>query len=105
MEERKKVLLICGAGMSSGIISKNAKKYAKKEDIKIDFEARSNSEVSPYLSSIDLLMIGPHYALELEKFKKMAEPYNVPVITIPRKTYAMMDGEAIVKIALENFNK
>lgn len=105
MKERKKVLLICGAGMSSGIISKNAKKYAKKENIKIDFEARSNSEVSPYLPSIDLLMIGPHYALELEKFKKMTEPYNVPVITIPRKTYAMMDGEAIVKTALENFNK
>lgn len=105
MNDRKKVLLVCGAGMSSGIISKNAKKYAKKEKLNIDFDARSNSEVSPYLSSIDLLLIGPHYALELEKFKKMAAPYNVPVVTIPRRTYAMMDGETIVKIALENFNK
>lgn len=104
MEGRKKVLLVCGAGMSSGIISKNAKKYAKKERLNIDFEARSTSEVSPYLSSIDLLMIGPHYALELDKFKKMATPYDVPVVTIPRKTYAMMDGETISKIALDNFN-
>lgn len=105
MKDRKKVLLVCGAGMSSGIISKNAKKYAKKNKLNIEFEARSNSEVSSYLPSIDLLMIGPHYALELEKFKKMAVPFNVSVITIPRKMYAMMDGEAIVKMALENFEK
>lgn len=103
MNNKKKVLLVCGAGMSSGIISKNAKKFAKKENLDIDFEARSNSEVSPYLSSIDLLMIGPHYALEIDKFKKMAIPYNVPVVIIPQKVYAMLDGEAIVEIAMNNF--
>lgn len=105
MEKPKKVLLVCGAGMSSGIISQNAKKHARKEGLAINFEARSNSEVSPFIPTIDLLMIGPHYVLEMEKFKKMAEPYNVPVIAIPRKAYAMMDGAAIVKLAVENLNK
>jgi len=105
MKDEKKVLLVCGAGMSSGIISNNARKHAKKENLNIDFDARSNSEVGPFLSKIDLMMVGPHYAKDLENFKRMTEPHNVPVVAIPKKTYAMMDGEAIVELALENFNE
>lgn len=101
MNEEFKVLLICGAGMSSGIISKNAKNYAKKNDINMTFEARSNSEVASFLSSISLLMIGPHYESSLEKFKTIAEPFGVPVVVIPKKTYARLDGEGIVKLAKE----
>lgn len=95
----KQVLLCCGAGMSSGFLASSARKYAKKNKIDMDVEARSQSEVNEFASAIDLLMIAPHYAVELENFKKMLDPYGVPVVVIPNDIYTTLDGKRLVEFA------
>jgi len=100
-----KVLLCCGAGMSSGFLARNARKVAKKKNLLISIEARSHSEVAEFLQFIDLLMIGPHYAAELEKYQKLAMPYNVPVVLIPQDVYAQLDGERLIELVVANVNK
>lgn len=100
-----KVLLCCGAGMSSGFLASNARKAAKKQKLPISVEARSHSEAAEFLSSIDILLLGPHYAAELEKFETMAAPYQVPVQVIPQDIYAMLDGERLLKLVTETFEK
>ena len=57
--ENLKVMLCCGAGMSSGFLASNARKVAKKQKLAVSIEARSQSEVAGYLSSIDVLLLGP----------------------------------------------
>ncbi|MGX7031304.1 PTS sugar transporter subunit IIB [Vagococcus zengguangii] len=99
--EQTKILLCCGAGMSSGFIASNARKVANKKKLPVSVEARSHTEVNEYLSSIDVLMIGPHYANELESFEKLAAPYNVPVLVIPQDVYATLNGEKVIELALE----
>lgn len=99
--EKVKILLCCGAGMSSGFLAQKARKAAKKNGVVASIEARSESEVASYLSTIDLLMIGPHYANQLEEFKNMAAPYNLPVVVIPQKIYAGLDGEQLLSMAME----
>ncbi len=97
-----RILLCCGAGVSSGMLASNARKFAKKSKLPVVVEARSHSEVSEYLSSIDVLMLGPHYASQLEAFKKLAEPYNVAVEVIPQMVYATMNGEKLIEIARDS---
>ncbi|MFS1066810.1 PTS sugar transporter subunit IIB [Enterococcus casseliflavus] len=100
-----KILLCCGAGMSSGFLASNARKTAKKRKLSLNVEARSYTEVNDYLSSTDILMIGPHYASELSKYEALASPYNVPVVVIPQDVYAQLNGEKLLDIALHKINE
>lgn len=93
------ILLCCGAGISSGFLASNARKAAKKMPGDISVEARSHTDVAPYLSKIDILMLGPHYKTELEAFKGLAEPHGVPVVLIPEDIYATIDGKRLIELA------
>lgn len=97
--ENLKVLLCCGAGMSSGFLANNARKIAKKQKLSVSVEARSHSEVAQHLNYIDVLLLGPHYATELENFKKTAAPYGVKVAIIPQDIYASLDGARLIDLA------
>ncbi|MBS7576898.1 MULTISPECIES: PTS sugar transporter subunit IIB [unclassified Enterococcus] len=100
-----KILLCCGAGMSSGFLASSARKAAKKRKLSVSIEARSYSEVNDFLSSISILMIGPHYASELSKYEAQAKPYGVPVVVIPQDIYAQLDGDRLLDTALETLEK
>lgn len=99
-----RILLCCGAGMSSGFLASNARKAAKKKKITASVEAKSYSEVNDYLRSIDILMLGPHYASELPKYEELAKPYGVPVMVIPQDVYAQLDGNRLLDLAIEKLN-
>lgn len=98
--ERKKILLVCGAGMSSGFLATSTRKAAKKRKLDYSIHARSESEVVSHLSSIDCLLLGPHYATHESDFRKQSEPYNIPVAVIPQDIYGMLDGEKLLDYAI-----
>jgi PTS system cellobiose-specific IIB component len=93
------VMLCCGAGMSSGFLASNARKAVKKGKLDVQVEARSHAEVADYLSSIDVLLLGPHYATELDSYKSMAEPFGVKVAVIPADIYGALDGKRVIEFA------
>lgn len=95
------IMLCCGAGMSSGFLANQARKAAKKQKLNATIEARSHSDVGGYISSISILMLGPHYGGELPKWKALCDPYNVPVVVIPQDIYAQLNGEALIKLAID----
>lgn len=106
--ETTRILLCCGAGMSSGFLANAARKVAKKKNINVSIEARSQSDIASYMGSIDILMVGPHYAGELPKFKEMSDPHHIPVCAIPKDIYALLNGEELLAYALktiENYKK
>ncbi|MCD8120775.1 MAG: PTS sugar transporter subunit IIB [Clostridiales bacterium] len=94
-----KIMLCCGAGMSSGFLASNARKVAKKQKLSVSVEARSHSEVADYMNSIDILMLGPHYAVELDHYRTMGNEHGVPVILIPQDIYAQLDGARLIALA------
>lgn len=100
-----KILLCCGAGMSSGFLAQKTRQAAKKRKMKVAVDARAESEVGGYLGTIDILMVGPHYASRLGDYEQMAEPYNIPVMVIPQNIYAELNGEALLDLALANTKK
>lgn len=94
-----KILLCCGAGMSSGFLASSARKFAKKNKLEVSIEARSHSEVAEYLTSIDILLLGPHYKAEVAQYQQLAEPYGVVVEVIPQDIYATLDGGRLIEFA------
>ena len=97
--EQLKILLCCGGGFSSGMLAQRCRKAAKKQGIDATIDARSESQVNDYLSKVHLLLLAPHYEMELEKFRKLAAPHNVKVSVIPRDIYGMMDGDRLIALA------
>lgn len=94
-----RVLLCCGAGFSSGLLAQQGRKYAKKNNITMTVEARSESQVNGYLNQIDVLLLGPHYANQLENFKSMCTAYPIAVGVIPQDIYGQIDGKRLVELA------
>lgn len=95
------IYLCCGGGLSSGFLAQKARAAAKKEKLDCTVEAKSESEVNQYISKMDILCVGPHYAFRMDAFKKLAEPYGVPVILIPEEIYSMLDGKALLSLVKE----
>lgn len=103
--ETTKILLCCGAGMSSGFLAQKARQAAKKMNVLVNVEARSIADIASYMSAIDILMVGPHYANELDKFQQMAAAYQIPVVVIPQDVYAQLQGEVLLQLALDTLQK
>ena len=94
-----RILLCCGGGISSGMLAQSCRKAAKKQGLDDKIDAKSESQVNDYLTQIDVLMLAPHYEVELDKFTKLAEPHNVKVAVIPKDVYGMLDGDKLMQIA------
>ena len=94
-------LLCCGAGFSSGFLAQKARQAAKKGKIDMSIEARSESVVSEYMDKMDVLLVGPHYASALPKFKAECEPHGIKVDLIPADIYSTLDGAALVDFAVK----
>lgn len=103
--ENLNILLCCGAGMSSGFLAQRARQAAKKKKMNVNVEARSHSDIASYMSSIDILMVGPHYGGELPEFEKLAGPHNVPVCVIPQDVYAQLQGDKLIDIAIQKIEE
>lgn len=103
--ENIRILLCCAAGYSSGILAQKAKKAAKDRGININIDARSESQAESFLGQIDVMLLAPHYANIVDQFKKLAEPYGVPVAVIPHRIYGLIDGEALLDLAIKTIEE
>ncbi|MGX7352093.1 PTS sugar transporter subunit IIB [Enterococcus canis] len=99
------LMLCCGAGMSSGFLAQKTRKAAKKRGIAASVEAKSESEATQYFDSIDVLLLGPHYAAYQTEMQEQAQPYNVKVAVIPQDIYGMLDGEGLLDFAIEQVDR
>ncbi|GIP30358.1 PTS lactose transporter subunit IIB [Paenibacillus sp. J23TS9] len=95
----KKVLLVCGAGASSGFMAAAARKAVKKTGEDIEFKAKSEAELAENLNSVDLLLVAPHLKYMIEDVKDVCEAAGVKYGIIPQKVYGSLDGQGLVNVA------
>ena len=97
-----KILLMCGAGASSGFMAQAMRKAAKAEGLTdLEIIARSDSEMMSNLKGTDLIMFGPHLAYKEDALAKDLAPHNIPYCFIDRDAYGSIDGKAALKQALD----
>ncbi len=101
----KKILIVCGAGASSGFMARNIRQELKKRGMseEYSFIARSDAELEEYIEEIDMLLLGPHLKYMYDSMKDYCMPYKVPVYVIDQKAYGMLDGGAIIDFVADKF--
>lgn len=97
-----KILLMCGAGASSGFMAQAMRKAAKQQGIEnLEIIARSEAEMVNNLKDTDIVMFGPHLAFKKEALENDLKKYDVPYAFIDKDAYGNIDGEATLKQALD----
>lgn len=97
----KKILLVCSAGMSTSLLVTKMNLAAAKQGIKADINAVAETELNRYGDKVDVVLLGPQVRFLLSKVKAFLEPKGIPVEVINSMDYGTMNGENVLKRAIE----
>jgi PTS system cellobiose-specific IIB component len=99
MTEQKTALLICTAGITTGLLVKNVQNAADERglDIHVYSAPAIIAEQAIQSQSIDALMIGPQSKYEIARLKDFLTYKAVPYKLISRENYEILDGEAVLE--------
>ena len=95
----KKIVLLCCAGASTGVVVKKMIEYAKKIDLDCDISAHSVSEAKEHALDADCILLGPQVRFELDNVKSQFP--DKPIDVIDMADYGRMNGENVLKKALK----
>ena len=96
----KKILLACNMGMSTSLLVVNMQKYAESQNIDLEIKALPISEAEMEILNWDVVMVGPQIRYKIKALND-ASNGKVPVCLIDMRDYGTMNGENVVKSALE----
>ncbi|MEE3488865.1 MAG: PTS sugar transporter subunit IIB [Bulleidia sp.] len=105
MAVKHNVLLVCGSGASSGFMAANIRKAAKKRNLDITVNARSEATVEDYVDEIDALMIGPHLQSIKGDMEEICDGHDIKVMVCDRTAYAHLDGDKALDQILAAFGE
>lgn len=103
MEKAKTILLICSAGITTGLLVRNMKDAAKHKELNVHIYSAPAITAEDILKNqeIDALLIGPQSEYEIIRLKDFLEYNNVPYRLIDKEHYALLDGEQVLGQALQ----
>lgn len=101
----KRILLACSAGMSTSLLVTRMQQAAEERGIEVEIRAVAQDKAQTEMEKADVLLIGPQMRFMLKKFSKAAEKAGIPVEVINPVDYGRIDGEAVLKRALELVGK
>jgi Phosphotransferase system cellobiose-specific component IIB len=95
----KKIVLLCAAGMSTSMLVKKMKDYAKEIELETSIDAYPISEATEHASDADAILLGPQVRFQEAKMKEMFPDRNVA--TIDMRDYGTMNGKAVLEATLK----
>lgn len=96
----KRILLVCSAGMSTSLLVTKMNIAASEQGINAEINAVAEAEINQHLDSVDVILLGPQVRFLLSKMKALLEPKGIPVEVINSVDYGTMNGNNVLKHAL-----
>ena len=100
----KRIMLVCAAGMSTSLLVTKMEKAAEAQGLESDIFAVSASEADAKLEDaskpVDVLLLGPQVRFMKGDFEKRLAGKNIPLDIINMADYGMMNGENVLKQAM-----
>ena len=93
-----KIALICQYGASTGMFASKMRQAAKKMGLEIETKAFPDSELDQLIDQWDIILLGPQVRYAQKKIE--SEAPGVPVAHIDMRDYGMMNGNSVLKQAL-----
>lgn len=98
----KRIMLVCAAGMSTSLLVQKMQAAAKEKDLEAEIFAVSATEADERLADtnapVDVLLLGPQVRYMQNEFETKL---TIPVAVIDMRDYGTMNGEVVLKTALE----
>lgn len=93
----KKILLVCGAGMSTSLLVKRM----READSKREFDIKCCDLMSAKLQIVqsDIVLLAPHVAYIYSEYETLSKDLKIPLMIIDKDDYREMNGErALYKV-------
>lgn len=91
-----KVMLVCGAGVSTSILMKKMLDHASKNNIDLEVKAYGIDEAVDYYDQYECVLVGPQISYRLNEIKSIC---NKPCAAINSIDYGMGKAENVIKAA------
>lgn len=101
----KKIVLVCGAGMSTSLLVTRMIEAAKQKGEEFEIIAVPSGGMKGHVEDADVLLLGPQVSFMKKEFIEKYDPYNVVVEVINSIDYGMMNGEKVLDFAIELIDK
>lgn len=91
-----KIILLCNAGMSTGIMQLKLEECGEKDNINVDVEAIPISEIEENLENVSIILLGPQVRFAEQDIKEMVQN-NIPVFCIDAQDFGLMRADNVWK--------
>ena len=89
-----KILLVCNAGMSTGIMKMKLEQEAKARGLEASVDAIPMVELGDNLKETSIILLGPQIRFALDDRKKQAE--WMPGMAIAAQDFGMMNAKKFI---------
>lgn len=89
-----KILLVCNAGMSTGIMQMKLEEEAKKEAVDVVIEAIPISEIEENLEHCNCILLGPQVRFAEDDIKQIVHN-DIPVLSISLQDFGLMQADHV----------
>lgn len=90
-----KVLMLCNAGMSTGMIKIKIEEAAKADGADLEIAAKSFQLLDDYKNQYDVFVLGPQVRFLKDEVQKSVG--EKPVLVISTQDFGMMRGDSVWK--------
>ncbi len=104
--KEKTILLICTAGITTGLLVRNMQQVADEKGINVHVYSAPAIIAEQIIQNqkVDALLIGPQSEYEINRLKDFLNYKAVPYQLISRENYEVLDGEKVLEDSLALFN-
>lgn len=99
-----RMVILCAAAMSSGLIVEDLKKVAPQNGIDIEVQCFASLRYRFFdYSSVDIVLLAPQVkgqGSDIRNYLNEKGFNHIPVMLIPMREYGLVKGKAILDIAL-----
>lgn len=99
-----RIILVCNAGMSTGIMQLKLQEQSKLHGVESEIEAVPMAEINEYLDGTDAILLGPQVRFALNDIVKMVNN-SIPVIAIDIQDFGLMRADHVWTVTMEAIEK
>ncbi|CUX72220.1 Lichenan-specific phosphotransferase enzyme IIB component [Clostridium sp. C105KSO15] len=99
-----KILLVCNAGMSTGIMQLKLEEYAKEQGMDASIEAMPISEIEQNIEGVNAILLGPQVRFAEKDIIKMVNN-SIPVFSIEVQDFGLMRADNVWNKLMSYMNK
>jgi PTS system cellobiose-specific IIB component len=87
-----RILIVCGAGASSTFVAQRINRAARVRHLSHTASAASESSLETHIDSVDLVLVGPHLASQLEQIESLGATHGAAVRLLDADVFSDLDG-------------